>query len=88
MLTATLVYHFFITQKYPIDNLFFIHCNHNTRSGNTKDEAFIRAFFAGTQLTISTRKSKQKLNEAKLRERRYGEFKKHIKKYNIQKILF
>lgn len=88
MLTAMLVYDFFITQKYPINNLFFIHCNHNTRIGNTRDEAHIKRFFAETQLSISTRKSKQKDNEAKLRERRYSEFKKHIQKYNIQTILF
>lgn len=88
ILTATIVYQFFIQQKYSISNLFFIHCNHNTRPGNTKDEAFIRDFFKGTQLNISTRKSKEKSNEAKLRERRYNEFKKHIKKYKTEKIIF
>lgn len=88
VLTAVLVYHFFITQQYPIKNLFFIHCNHSTRSGNTEDEKFIKHFLKDTHITISTRKSKQQVSEAKLRERRYDEFKKHTKQNKIDTIIF
>lgn len=28
ILTACLLYNFFVQEKYNIDNLFFIHCNH------------------------------------------------------------
>jgi tRNA(Ile)-lysidine synthase TilS/MesJ len=60
ILTACLVYNFFLEKKYDLQNLFFIHCNHNTRPGNTKDEQFIRNFFEDTQLIIVKRKSSKK----------------------------
>ena len=56
ILTACLMYNFFLKQKYSLQNLFFIHCNHHTRTGNLADEKFITNFFKNTQLTIVTRK--------------------------------
>ncbi|MFA7298853.1 MAG: tRNA lysidine(34) synthetase TilS [Candidatus Absconditabacterales bacterium] len=88
ILTASLVYNFFLKNKYNLQNLFFIHCNHNTRAGNSTDEQFIKKFFEGTQLIIVKRKSSKKANEAELRNRRYNEFKIQTKKYYINQLLF
>ena len=42
ILTACLMYNFFLENKYNLQNLFFIHCNHNIRAGNASDEFFCR----------------------------------------------
>lgn len=86
--TASLMYNFFLKSKYNLQNLFFIHCNHNIRRGNISDENFIRAFFEGTQLIVVKRESKKKHTEAELRNWRYGEFKKQTKKYGINHLVF
>jgi len=88
MMTASLIYIFFIKNKYNLQNLFFIHCNHNVRQGNTSDEQFIRTFFEGTQIHITKRTKKSKTTEAELRNRRYGVFKKEIKEHDIDRLLF
>jgi len=88
ILTACLLYKFFVNKKYDLQNLFFIHCNHATRKGNASDETFITTFFEGTQLIITKRVSKKHGTEAELRNRRYGEFKKYAKKQNIDQIIF
>ena len=88
ILTACLVYNFFLEKKYSLQNLFFIHCNHNTRPGNANDEEFMKTFFEGTQLIIVKRKNSTKNNEAEFRHWRYGEFKTHAKKHNINHIVF
>ena len=88
ILTASLMYNFFLKNKYDLQNLFFIHCNHNTRVGNGSDEIFISTFFHDTQLIIVKRTSNKKANEAQLRDRRYEEFKKQTKKYNIDQLVF
>lgn len=88
ILTSCLMYNFFTKNKYNLQNLFFIHCNHHTRSGNKNDEFFIQNFFEGTQLIITRRKSTKKASEAELRTRRYQTFKKYCKQYNIAHIVF
>lgn len=88
ILTACLVYNFYVKNKYSLQNLFFIHCNHTIRPGNIKDEEFVRAFFTWTQLIVVKRPKKGKTTEAELRNRRYGEFKKHAKKEHIDQIVF
>lgn len=88
MLTAYLIYNFFLRNKYDLQNLFFIHCNHNVRSGNSNDEIFIRTFFEGTQVIIVRRALTKKHTEADLRNWRYGEFKKQAKKYAIEQLIF
>jgi tRNA(Ile)-lysidine synthetase-like protein len=88
ILTASLMYNFFVKNKYSLQNLFFMHCNHNIRTGNAADEQFIRDFFEGTQILISKRTKKKKATEAQLRNRRYGVFKKEIKKHHINRLLF
>lgn len=88
ILTACLMYNFFLKNKCSLQNLFFIHCNHHTRTGNTADEQFIGKFFKGTQLIIVKRASSKKVSEAELRNRRYGEFKKYAKKEHINQFIF
>lgn len=88
ILTASLLYNFFVKNKYDIQNLFFMHCNHQTRSGNASDEEFIRKFFEGIQVIITTRTSNKKCTEAQLRDWRYGEFKKQTKKHMIDQLIF
>lgn len=87
-LTACLMYNFFLKYKYDLQNLFFIHCNHNTRTSNLADEDFITAYFEGTQFIIVKRKNNKKGSEAELRNRRYGEFKKQIKIHDINQLIF
>lgn len=88
ILTACLMYNFFLKNKYSLQNLFFIHCNHNTRPGNITDEQFIAKFFEGTQLIVVKRTSNKKNTEAELRNRRYGEFKTYAKKQHIDQLIF
>jgi tRNA(Ile)-lysidine synthase len=88
ILAACLMYNFFLKNKYDLQNLFFIHCNHNTRPGNSTDEEFISKFFEGTQLIIVKRASNKKGKEAELRNRRYGEFTTQAKKYHIDQFIF
>ena len=86
--TACLVYNFFLENKYDLHNLFFIHCNHNIRSGNTTDEQFIHAFLEGMQLIVVKRKKSEKGSEAELRKRRYEECKIQAKKYHVDQLIF
>ncbi len=88
ILTACLMYNFFLENKCSLQNLFFIHCNHNIRAGNASDEEFIKKFFAGTQIYISKKTRSKKSTETELRKRRYGEFKKYGKKNNIDQLVF
>ena len=88
VLTASLMYNFFVKNKYNLQNLFFMHCNHNIRKGNVADEQFIRNFFEGTQVLINKKTKKTKVTEAELRNRRYGIFKKEIKKNSIDRLIF
>ena len=88
ILTASLMYNFFLEYKYNLQNLYFMHCNHNVRAGNADDQTFITNFFEGTQIIITKRTSSKKWNETELRNRRYGEFKKQIRKYAIDQMIF
>ncbi len=88
IMTACLLYHFFIQKKYDIKNLRFIHCNHNTRTGNRDDEKFITSFFKGTQVIISKRTSNKKNSETELRKRRYEVFQHYTKKHHIDQLIF
>ena len=83
ILTACLMYNFFLENKYSLQNIFFIHCNHNIRTGNTSDEEF----FEGTQIHISKKKRSKTSNETELRNWRYGEFKKHSKNNHIDQLV-
>ena len=87
ILTACLMYKFFLENKYNLQNLFFIHCNHNSRTGNASDEEFIKNFFEWTQISISKKIGSKNSTETELRKRRYGEFKKQSKKNHINQLV-
>ena len=85
---AYLVYKFFIQQKWDLQKLIFVHCNHSTRAGNKKEAEFLQRFFSGLKLIIVTRTSKWgKHNEESLRKRRYQEFQKLATKYSAQALI-
>ena len=65
-----------------------MHCNHNTRSGNEKDERFISTFFEGTQYIKAKRTDKKKSSEVELRNRRYMEFNTYAKRLHIDWFIF
>lgn len=88
IVTACLMYNFFLKSKYNLQNLYFIHCNHNTRTGNAADQKFITQFFKDTQLITVKRPNSTPENETTLRNRRYKEFKKQTKKYSIDQLIF
>ncbi len=88
ILASSLLYNFFVKQKYNLQNLFFVHCNHTTRKGNKEDELFVRQFFTWTQLIVAKRTTTKKHTEAELRKRRYETFKKHAKQHWITTIVF
>lgn len=86
-LTACILYNFFVKQKYDLNHLFFIHCNHQTRRGNASDEKFIKKFLEWIQTIIVKRDTNKKSNEGQLRTWRYQEFKLQIKKHKIHKLI-
>ena len=82
MLTSVLIYKYFFENKFSLDNLFFIHCNHKTRVETDDEEKFIRSFFDWLNLFISSYTWSDKW-ENTLRERRYSEFNQIIKNNKI-----
>jgi len=88
MLTACLLYDFYKQENYPLDHIFFIHCNHSTRSSNADDETLIKNFFGETNTSIVKRPSNKKASEAELRARRYKEFTTYTKKQHIDYLIF
>jgi tRNA(Ile)-lysidine synthase TilS/MesJ len=45
MLTASLVYNFFVQHKLDLQNLILVHCNHNVRKENQQEAEFLQRFF-------------------------------------------
>ena len=88
MLTASLVYNFFVQQKLGLQNLILVHCNHWVRTESYQESKSLEKFFAGTNFHIVTRKEKiSKINEENLRKWRYNEFSKIAKKYKATTLI-
>lgn len=88
MLTAVLIYNFFITNKYSLQNLFFVHFNHKIRSASTQEEKFIKEYFSGVNLLCIPRTwSTKNSTESSLRWRRYVQLQKLVKKHNIDRVV-
>ena len=88
MLTASLVYKFFLQQKLGLQNLILVHCNHKVRTESDQEAKFLATFFKDAKFHIVTRKGKlPKINEESLRERRYAEFTKLAKKYKATTLI-
>lgn len=82
MFTSVLIYKYFLENKFDLNNLFFVHCNHKTRVETEEEEQFIRSFFDGLNLNVSQYAWLDKW-ENTLREWRYSEFNEIIKKNKI-----
>lgn len=83
MLTSVLIYQYFWGNKFSLDNLFFVHCNHKTRVETDEEEQFIRSFFCGLNLDVCEYPWSDKW-ENTLREWRYSKFNEIIKKNKIK----
>lgn len=82
MLTSVLMYKYFLENKFSLDNLYFIHCNHKTRVETDNEEKFIRSFFDWLNLNVCQYNWSEKW-ENTLREWRYSEFNRIIKNNKI-----
>lgn len=97
MFLSLLIYKFFVDNKFSLDNLFFVHCNHKTRKETDDEQKFIEKFFGKFNLSVSVYDDKldcftgsqwqQNKTEKNLREWRYWEFQKSIDKNAIDYIL-
>lgn len=88
MLTACLIYKYFLQQKLGLQNLILVHCNHWVRTESYQESVFLKKFFAWTNFHVVTRKKKlAKINEENLRKWRYNEFSKLAKKYKASTLI-
>ncbi|MFA5747867.1 MAG: tRNA lysidine(34) synthetase TilS [Candidatus Absconditabacterales bacterium] len=89
---SCLIYKFYLFQKLDLQNLFFLHCNHGVRKESDQEMKFVKNFFQGSNFIYVKRDFKKekitKISENLLRIRRYGEFKKILKKYKSDLIFF
>ena len=54
MLVSILVYQFLVKKWFDLQNLYYVHCNHKTRSETDEEELFIRSFFDWLNLSVYT----------------------------------
>lgn len=90
MLTAFLMQNFFMDKGYDRKNLYFVHFNHKIREESDEEEAFIKDYFAWTNIICISRHSSldtRDCTEASLRSRRYAELAKLVKKYKINHVI-
>jgi len=83
MLVSILVSQFFVKKWFDLQNLYYVHCNHKTRSETDEEELFIRSFFDWLNLSVYTY-SGDKFSEDDLRQWRYSNFNELIEKHDIQ----
>jgi len=88
MLSACLMYNFFIEHKFSLQNLFFVHCNHKIRKESKKEEKFVREFFKNTNLFVVEKPKEIKNTESNLRHWRYEEFNKIVKENKVDYVVF
>ena len=74
MFLSVALYVFFLHQKYNLNNITYIHLNHNVRSESLQEAQNIKQRFQGTTLEILTRPKTLKATENDLRKRRYQAF--------------
>jgi len=96
MLLSVLMYDFFVKNNLDLDNLFFVHCNHKTRSETDEEQKFVEEFFDKLNLSVCvygknrllhTSQWQQNKTEKNLRDWRYGEFQKIIDQNDIDFLL-
>jgi len=45
MFLSVLIYNFFVKNNLSLNNLYFVHCNHNTREETDSEQKFVEGFF-------------------------------------------
>lgn len=88
MLTASLVYKFFLLQRLDLQNLILVHCHHGIRKESDQEALDIQRFFAKTQLHIIKKANHQtKNNEESMRKRRYEAISKVAQQYHADTLI-
>jgi len=82
MLACVTLYRYFLENKFDLNNLFFVHCNHKTRVETDEEEKFILSFFEWLNLYVCVYDWIKKW-ENELREWRYSKFNEVIKNNKI-----
>lgn len=80
MLTAVLIYNFYCSNKYNLQNLIFVHFNHKLRKESDQEEQFLKKYFKWAKLVCISKTWVKTSNELTLRNRRYSEIQKVINK--------
>lgn len=81
-LSAVLV-SFWQEKQWNLDQLFFLHCNHQIRKESKEEADFLKNFFQDWQLKIFTREEGWIVSEEVLRKRRYTCFRAFCEKNEI-----
>ncbi|MEI6425724.1 MAG: tRNA lysidine(34) synthetase TilS [Candidatus Absconditabacteria bacterium] len=84
MLLSVLLWQYFKTQKYSTEHIHFVHLHHGVRDASDSEEALVRQFFGGAELTVMHRSSHGPATENQLRKRRYGQFFSAMKSVNAE----
>ncbi len=87
MVLSFFLYHFFLQKKYPLQNLIFVHLNHNIRKESLSEAKNIKKRFSGCTLEYVIREKSWKQKEHDLRNRRYRTFFHLMKKYKSKIIV-
>lgn len=88
MLLSVLMYNFFVKNNLDLDDLYFVHCNHKTRSETDEEQKFVEEFFVDLNLSVCVYNDEDKnKTEKNLRDWRYGEFQKIIDQNGIDFLL-
>lgn len=53
MFLSVLIYNFFVKNNLSLNNLYFVHCNHNTREETDSEQKFVEGFFDWLNLSVS-----------------------------------
>ncbi len=87
MILSFFLYHFFLQKWYSLQNLIFIHLNHNVRKDSFDEAKKIQKWFSSCNLEYIVREDTSKEKENDLRNRRYEIFNYVMKKHKA-KVIF
>lgn len=86
MFLAAMFVSFWQEKTRDLDQLFFLHCNHQMRKESKEEADFLVHFFQNYHLKLFTRPSEQPASEEELRTWRYACFQKYCQEKGIQTI--
>lgn len=84
MVLAFFLYHYFLENLLSLNNLVFVHLNHNVREVSLSEQKLIEKWFASTNLETSIRPKTANYTENQLRNRRYSVFYDLLKKHQAK----